>query len=222
MKYSAVIFDMDGVLIDSEAGYNRADERMFARLGIPFGPEEIRAITGSSGTVIGPMIKGWHPQLKESAADLTQIYNDGLYESLRNDVSALAEGVDEWIARLKKEGYALAIASSSTAKMVYYIAERFGLDKLMDAIVTGDEVEFGKPYPEIYLKCAGALGIDPADCLAVEDSTNGVRAAQAAGMHCAAFTGTNRHAMDLSFAEYTFPEFTGEWYERVLLSRVLP
>ena len=216
MKYKAVLFDMDGVLIDSEGGYNKADAALFTRLGIPFGRDEIAAVTGSSGGVIGPLIKSWHPHLPYTAQELCTLYLDAIFGSLKTDVDALVDGSMDWIVQLKAAGVKLGIGSSSSRDMVMFVADKFGLTPLMDTVVTCDDAERGKPWPDIYLQCAKNLSLDPHECLVIEDSTNGIRAAQAAGMDCAAFTGTNRHKLDVSAAKYRFDAFGAQSFEMIL------
>ena len=215
MKYKAVFFDMDGVLIDSESGYNKADAALFARLGIPFGREEIAAVTGSSGGVIGPLIKSWHPHLPYTAQQLCDMYLSAIFSSLKTDVDALIDGSLGWIERLKAVGAKLGIGSSSSREMVLYVVDKFGLAPLMDTVVTCDDAKRGKPWPDIYLRCAQNLGLASADCLVIEDSVNGIKASAAAGMDCAAFTGTNRHRLDLSAAKYQFAAFDEQSFDKI-------
>lgn len=207
MRYEAVLFDMDGVLIDSEPGYNQADRLLFERLGIPYGRREIEALTGISLKTIGGLLLGWHPELPYTDEQLVSMQAQCLLDSLKQGVTSLVPGAHDWISRLKKAGVKLAIGSSSTNDMVYYVARRFGLDTLMDTIVTCEDVSRAKPWPDIYLACADRLGVSPARCLVIEDSTNGIKAACAAGMPCAAFLGTNRHGLDTSQAQFSFAEF---------------
>ncbi len=203
----AVIFDMDGVLVDSELGYNHADAAMFSQLGLPFGPREIAGITGTAGVLVARIIKGWYPDLPETEEELVRMYMDGLFHSLSTEVHSLIDGVENWLKRLKAMDVKLAIASSSDDRMVHLVADRFSLRDYMEVIVTGDDVALTKPEPDLFLLAAEKLGVRPADCLVFEDSKNGIAAARAAHMTCAAYTGTNRHGMDLSAADWQFPAF---------------
>ena len=212
---TAVLFDMDGVLIDSEPGYNRADAAWCDKLGIPFGQKEITAITGSNDLVIGRLIKSWHPWLPFTEEELAAQYGDNLYASLVRDVTALIPGAEAWIRALARRGVRLAIGSSSTRRMVSHVVEAFGLGRWMDCVVTGDDVPLGKPHPDIYNLCAKQLGAAPDNCLVLEDSINGILAAHAAGMRVAAYTGTNRHGLDLSGADLQFDSFDAAHYQRL-------
>jgi len=215
MRFKAVIFDMDGVLIDSESGYNVSEKALFCSLGLPFGKRELDAITGSSGKEIGKQIKAWKPELPHTSDQLAKMYTDALLESLRENVKSLIPGAAEWIQKLSAQGVYLSVGSSSTDDMVYHVVRTFGLDPLMDAVVTCDCVQRAKPWPDIFLECARRMGVAPRDCLVIEDSTNGVRAARAAGMACAAFTGTNRHGLDLNEAELCFDAYDDEAFKRI-------
>jgi len=217
MRYKAVIFDMDGVLIDSEPGYNTSEKALFNSLGLPFGKRELDAITGSSGKEIGKQIKLWKPELPYTVDQLAKLYTDALLNSLRQNVKSLIPGAAEWISRLSAQGIYLSVGSSSTDDMVYHVVRTFGLDPLMDAVVTCDCVARGKPWPDIFIECARRMGVTPADCLVIEDSTNGVRAAHAAGMACAAFTGTDRHGLNLSEAELRFNAYDDLNFSRIFL-----
>ena len=200
MPIRAVVFDMDGVLIDSEPLYNKADAVLFASLGLPFGAEEIAAVTGVSHKVFGKWAKDRYRHLTQSEDELSRLYAENLLSALKTNDVAIEPGVLQWLARFQKQGVKLAIASSSTSEMVGHIVERFGFGQYMEAVITGSDVDLGKPYPDIFLKAAQRLGVPPCDCLAVEDSTNGIKAALSAGMTCLAYTATNRHGLDQSKA----------------------
>lgn len=207
LNFKAVLFDMDGVLIDSEPLYNEADTQLFASLGLPFGQREIAAITGVSHRVFGKQMLDWYPNLPYGEEELRRMYVDGLLTALKGGNVQLEPGVENWMKRLADNGVKMAISSSSVADMVYYVVERFGLHRYLSAVVTGSDVLLGKPHPDIFLKSAEALEIEPRDCLVIEDSTNGINAALAAGMTCAAYTATNRHDLDQSKAHQRFAAF---------------
>ncbi|MEG2377616.1 MAG: HAD family phosphatase [Clostridia bacterium] len=211
----AVIFDMDGVLVNSEPLYHLSDKKMFDRLGIPFTHEDVKGLVGVNSTEGARGILARHPQLTLSVSQLDAIYKDSLFEALStNDDLCLIAGVLDWIRRLKNDGFALAVASSSTAPMVAYIMERFGLNEYMGAVINGGMVEFAKPAPDIFLKAARAITAKPENCVVIEDSTNGIAAARAAGMKCLAYTGANVHGLDNSGADAHFDEYSNENYER--------
>ncbi len=203
----AVIFDMDGVLIDSEPSYNVAEAAMLAQFGLPFGPREITAITGASYRTLGQTIRGWLPDVKATDAEIQKMYLDGLLGALQQEVKTLIPGVLPFIQTLHKKGITMGIGSASHEKMVQYVVSHFGLTDYMSAIVTGTDTAVGKPAPDIFLLAAERLGVPPAECLVIEDSLNGVKAALAAGMTCVAFLGTAHHGFDLSMAHLSIDSY---------------
>ncbi len=215
MNYDAVLFDMDGVLIDSEPGYNKANAAFFQELGLPFGSREIAATTGATGPVIADLILQWKPELPLTKQELVDRYTASIFSALRETVSALIPGAYDWIRRLRGAGTKLAIGSSSTYEMVLYVADRFGLTESMDTIVTCRDAARGKPFPDIFLTCCQRLAVPPSRALVIEDSRNGVRAAAAAGCPCAAFLGTNRYGIDVSAADFSFSAFDSESFLRL-------
>jgi beta-phosphoglucomutase-like phosphatase (HAD superfamily) len=217
--FKAVLWDMDGVLIDSEPGYNRADAAWFADLGLPFGREEILAITGANAQYIARWLKARHPHLTLTEEELVRGYTDNLYASLTRDVTGLIDGVSDWLDWLEERGVLCAIGSSATRRVADYVADTFGLRARMGCIVTGDDVENAKPAPDIYLRCAERLGVAPGDCLVVEDSVNGVWAGLSAGMSVLAYTGTNRHGVNLSEAMFHVERYDRASFDRVFKGR---
>lgn len=191
----AIIFDMDGVLIDSEKYYNESDKETFAPLGIEVDEELITKLTGSSYKTFPALVRGLNSEITMTDDELISYYSNNLLEASKK-VTSLINGVAEWIERFRGMGLKLALGSASQSMIVDDIIKRFGLD--MDAVVTSNDVEAGKPSPDIFLECARRLDVNPADCIVIEDSENGVKAAINAKMTCVAFLGTQYHDFDLS------------------------
>ena len=215
MKWKAVLFDMDGVLIDSEPGYHRVNKVFFENLGLPFTQKEVSSITGSTAPVIAEKILTWKPDLPYSIEELSASYIENLFSSLKTDVHQLIPGATDWMDRLIAFDIKLGIGSSSSYGMVHYITERFDLDRRMDTIVVNEDVKRGKPDPEIYLKCCQNLGLHSSEALVIEDSRNGILAAKAAGCMCAAFLGTHQEGMDVSMADLSFPAFDNASFSNI-------
>ena len=215
----AIVFDMDGVLIDSEPIYFRANGQMFAKLGVPFGEREITAMTGANRLTVAQHIVGWHPHLAPRRDEIADLYENSLYEGLRAEATGLFPGVLPWIIKAKDKGMKIAIGSSSSSRMVSFVADTFGLTHLMDSIVTGEMVQQGKPAPDIYLRVSEELGLPPGDCAVIEDSPNGLKAGRAAGMLCVAFHGTNRNHFDLSACDASMDAYTDETLDLVIQTR---
>lgn len=211
----AVIFDMDGVLVDSEPLYYRADQKMFADLGVPFTKEDVHGLVGVNSRAGAAGILKRHPELCYSLEEMDAIYRASLLNALKtSEELCLIPGVFNWVKQLRADGYRVAVASSSTAPMVAYIMERFGLDQMMDAVINGEMVRVAKPDPEIFLLAAQKIDVRPEHCTVIEDSTFGIRAAKAAGMRCLAYTGANVHNLNNSEADDRFDVYHAENYKK--------
>lgn len=176
----AVVFDMDGTLIDTERVCRTAWSRASAELGAPLPDWMLHAFVGCS-------LPNARIMLMEEFGDETLIDNmfermfELFHEGCAKDLEPRA-GAGEALEELKAEGYTLALATSSYREASIEKMKRFGFFPYFEASVFGDEIERAKPEPDIYLKAAEHLSVEPAACVAVEDSFNGVRAAHAAGM----------------------------------------
>ncbi|MBS5957666.1 MAG: HAD family phosphatase [Clostridiales bacterium] len=196
----AVIFDMDGVLIDSEGVYLNY-QLAFARAKNP-------AVTMEQ---LYPMVGATK---KDSWEVVERAVNNGqTWEELRSEFRKkdIYEEIDyrelyrkeatEVLNTLKNEGYKLALASSTHLELVERVLNENGIRNLFETVVSGNQFKKSKPDPEIYLYTASCLGVKPEECLAVEDSTIGITAAHRAGMKIAAMI-DERYGFDQSLADY--------------------
>lgn len=174
----AVIFDMDGLMIDSERVWQAQWPDVLAKFGLVYKEGLKEACTASSGAVFEGIVRGFYPD-----ADVAGIREE-LWESAGR---ALARGVDakpglhELMDWLDENHVPRAIASASDVPLIRRNMHNIGLDGRFDAIVSGDMVSRGKPFPDIFLLAAERLGVDPARTLVLEDSNPGIRAASAGG-----------------------------------------
>jgi HAD superfamily hydrolase (TIGR01509 family) len=171
---------MDGVLVDGEPLHFEAVNRLLA--------EEEKSISLQEylpymGTKAGwrEMIEQFH--LKKTYDDYAPRYSDLVVEAYRAHAEPLP-GAVELVRRVRSGGLPVGLASSSIRRWVDACLERLGLGASFDAIVSGDDVEHGKPAPDIYLLAASRLGVDASRCLALEDAPAGIQSAHAAGMAC--------------------------------------
>ena len=201
----AVLWDMDGVLIDSEPGYNQTIGEMLNSLGYEYGEEEIMKTTGASYKDVAGALG-----LKEPAEEIERLYIEALLRSLRVNVTELIPGVSEFLDWLQQRNIKMALGTSSPLVSVELVIEKFSLHKWISVMVTGSDVDKGKPAPDIYLRCAELLSAAPEECLVVEDSANGIKAGKNAGMWVCAFTGAQHHAFDLSQADFELKSFGPE------------
>ena len=180
----AVIFDMDGVMIDSEPLWEKAERILLGKRGIDYTPDYRDKIVGLNQNDSGALLIETF-NLDESVVD---IINErvkiltGIYEKELKTVEGLLPLLDE----IKEQGIPLAVASSSPMRLIKFVLNMFSLNDYFDVLVSGECIENGKPHPDIYLEAARQLGVEPSECLAIEDSINGVLSAKSAGMVCIA------------------------------------
>ncbi len=180
MKYKAILFDMDGVLIDSEWLMRDAAIQALAEHGVQAKHEDFREFTGMGedrfvGGVAEKYGLKYETYMKEKAYDY-------FGQRVMNETE-VPEGVKEMLETLHGRGVKLAVCSAADRRKVLYNLKAIGVSQdLFKAIVTGSDVERKKPAPDIYLKGAEAVGEAPADCLVVEDALSGIQAAHTAGM----------------------------------------
>ena len=181
MKYQAILFDMDGVLIDSEWLMRDAAIQALAEHGVHAKHEDFLEFTGCGedrfvGGVAEKYGLTYDVSMKARAYDFF-----GQRVLQETDVP---EGVKEMIETLHRRGLKLAVCSAADRRKVLYNLMAIGVkEETFGAFVTGSDVERKKPFPDIYLKGAKRLGVEPENCLVVEDAVSGIQAAHAAGMH---------------------------------------
>ncbi|MEX0749299.1 MAG: HAD family phosphatase [Dehalococcoidia bacterium] len=179
--FRGVIFDMDGVLTDSEPAFFEAISDVLARYGTSVGTEEYAQFIGSATPITwGGLIK--LKQLPVALDDVIEEYEAPLMERLRRPRSPLP-GARELIDRLKSRGVPIGLCTASYSRWVDAILHAAGLDGLFDAISAAEMVEHTKPNPAPYVLAASKLGLAPRECVAIEDSVNGVTSALRAGTH---------------------------------------
>jgi HAD superfamily hydrolase (TIGR01509 family) len=188
-QIEAVVFDMDGVLVDTEHLWDEVREGLTAEWGGRYTPEAQRAMMGMSS-------REWSRYLHEVVGlrEPPDVINEEVVRRMlaRYEVELpVVPGAVGAVRRLAEGGFRLALASSSNRELIDTVLRRLGLAALFEVTVSSEEVSRGKPAPDVYLEAAGRLGVDPARCAAVEDSASGIRAAHAAGMRVIAYP--NRH-----------------------------
>lgn len=181
----AVIFDMDGVLVDSEALINAAAIAMFRENGLVVQPHDFLPFVGAGeDRYIGGVAKHYSFSLDVPAAKQRtyEIYLDLVPTRLN-----VFPGVKELLHDCRQAGLLLAVASSADLIKVRANLETIGLPiKFWDTVITGEDVTHKKPAPDIFLAAAARIGVPPEACVVVEDAVNGVQAAKSAGMRCVA------------------------------------
>ena len=196
----AVLFDMDGVLVDTERQICLAAIQMFKELGVVALPDDFLPFVGTGeNRYLGGVAEkyGVHIDIEAAKRRTYHIYGEIVHGKLEP-----LTGVREFITACRAKGIKTAIATSADLTKMEINLREIGLPaETFDATVNGLEVAHKKPSPEIYLTAARKVGIEPRRCLVVEDAINGVQAAKAAGMYCLALT-TSFNAKQLSQADW--------------------
>ncbi len=203
----AIIFDMDGVIIDSEPLHLQADSETFIRHGIAIPSSAWNDIFGMKSEDGLRVILGRYGTGTEDLALFAGEKRTRYFE-LADSGLKLIPGVEAFISSCIDQSLPLAVATSGLAAYQLPYLERFGLRTLFDVIVTGDDVTHGKPHPEPYLLAASRLGIPPSECLVIEDADNGIRSAKAAGCVTVGITTTMSHeALSAAGADFVIGSF---------------
>lgn len=181
----AVIFDLDGVIVDTEHVWDEVRDQLTRDWGGAYTPGAQRAMMGMSST---EWSRYMHEELgvREAPETISAEVVRRLLDRYRADLPLLP-GAVEAVRRLADAGLTLGVASSSNRPLIDTVLAGAGLAGLFAATVSSEEVARGKPAPDVYLEAARRLAASPAKCTAVEDSSNGLRAAHAAGMRVLAF-----------------------------------
>lgn len=203
----AVIFDMDGVLVDSEPLHYEVNKvTVQERFGIDLNYEYYKQYIGST------VMYMWEKIIKDfsiegyTAKELFDLSEEVKERLVDEKGYPEVQGVVSFVKSLAKK-YKLAVASSSALVNIEKNVKKLGISEDFDVLVTGLSVKSPKPAPDIFLKAAAELLVNPNECIVVEDSSNGVRAAKAAGMACIGFLNPSSGDQDLSAADYLFEAF---------------
>lgn len=211
----AVIFDMDGVIIDSEPMHKKAYQDMFDEVGIEVSAEHYESFTGQSTINICKHLCE-HFNLQQDPESLVAIKRKH-YKNLFNENSdfGLIEGALDLIKDYHRNGLKLVLASSASMTGINQIFERFNLDQYFITKLSGGDLKQSKPHPEIFIKAAEATGYSKEECIVIEDSTNGVRAANGAGIFCVGFDSFHSKNQDYSKANMVIDSFKAISFDRI-------
>ena len=203
-----VIFDMDGVIVDTEPVHRYAYYKQFSELDIEVSEEMYTSFTGFSTRNTFQTLKGFFPTIEFGVEELIQrkrsIFNDAF--DTKEDLYLL-EGVEDLIKDLYANGIQLILASSASKVTIDRVFTRFNLHQYFSAIVSGEDFPQSKPNPAIF-EHAASLSIAPKEnCIIIEDSTNGVKAAKGAGIFCIGYRSQNSKGQDLSEASLVVDHF---------------
>ncbi|WP_319542902.1 HAD family phosphatase [uncultured Pseudodesulfovibrio sp.] len=200
-QLGAALFDMDGVLFDSEPIHEKIFIEFAAELGFVCPPDEYRQLIGTSS------VSQWRLMKDKYGLNATpQELSDAKMEHYKTFLGATKgllpiPGIVSLLDDLQMQNIPFALASSNTTDVIEATLSAIGLNTMLTTRVGGNDVPQAKPAPDIFLLAAEKLGVSPADCVVIEDSTNGVLAAKNAGMRCIGFDNPNSPGQELSKAD---------------------
>ncbi len=212
----AVLFDMDGVIVDTEPLHCKAYYKMFAAVDISVSDALYESFTGQSTISICRQLCKLF-KLTEAPETLVQLKRDFFKNLFFNDDSLdLIDGVLELIKDYHKKGLTLVLASSASMVTINNVFEKFDLNKYFIAKLSGADLKASKPHPEIFLKAAMASGFAKEECMVIEDSSNGIAAANAAEIFCVGFKSPHSKNQIYDQADLLISSFGEIGYEKIL------
>ncbi|MBZ5857056.1 hexitol phosphatase HxpB [Flavihumibacter profundi] len=183
MIQKAVIFDMDGLLIDSEPYWQEAGVETLSLFGVQLTPEQYHSSTGLRTIEwIDHWFRYFGIDLSKAPDAIRQI-EESAVEKIRLSATPM-DGVEHIINFFLKKNYKIGLASSSPMKMIDVVVNKLGIGPFLNSISSAGELDYGKPHPQVFINCAEALETSPFHCVCFEDSFNGMIAAKAAKMKC--------------------------------------
>jgi len=211
----AVLFDMDGVIVDTEPLHFKAYHQMFDDVSIYVSEDLYKTFTGKSTLEIcNTLCENF--QLTKSPEELVAIKRKHFEYLFNNDRDLqLLDGVLELIKDYHKHQLTLILASSASMPNINRIFKRFDLDQYFKAKLSGADLKASKPHPEIFIKAAEASGFEKHECIVIEDSTNGIEAAKSAGIFCVGFKSPHSIHQDYSKADMVISAFSEIHYELI-------
>jgi HAD superfamily hydrolase (TIGR01509 family) len=211
-----VIFDMDGVIVDTEPVHHYAYNTHFKQLNIDVSPEMYASFTGNSTKNIFERLKEQF-NLEHDVQHLVEtkrnLFNDA-FDS-KADLYLL-DGVEDLIKDLHSNGIQLVLASSSAKVTINRIFDRFGLHRYFSHIVSGEDFPKSKPHPAIFQHAAFLAQTPVENCIVIEDSTNGIKAAKAAGIYCIGYDSFHSKMQDYSLADRVISNFSELNYKKIV------
>ncbi|MEH6705012.1 HAD family hydrolase [Galbibacter orientalis] len=206
------IFDMDGVIVDSEPAHKEILKKVFEELSLDFSDAYHQTLVGMAAIPMWEKIK-LDFDIETNARELMNFHKEFLFIEMNAQSVEAVPGVLDFLQQLKTLDFRISLASSSSIKLIEQFINNLEITSYFDYLVSGENVVRSKPNPDIFLKVADNYKVDPARFLVIEDSRNGVKAAKAAGMTCIGFKNVNSGNQDLSSADIivdSFAELTSE------------
>ncbi|MBL7472542.1 HAD family hydrolase [Robertkochia sediminum] len=201
-----LIFDMDGVLVNSEPFHKEVLLDVFKRRSLVMSDAYYSSLVGMANRAIWEKAKTDF-DLEEPVPDLMHTHMERLFDMLEDRDIPQPEGMPELLQRLRQSDIRCSLASSSPMRLINAFTDRLGIDDLLDHKVSGEDLERSKPFPDIFLRVSALYGVAPEHFWVIEDSGHGVRAAVAAGMKCIGYINPDSGAQDLGPAHMKIDHF---------------
>jgi beta-phosphoglucomutase family hydrolase len=211
----AVIFDLDGVIAETEHIHIQAEKQAMLKYGVKISEDELHQYTGTTAKqMFTELIRKY--KLNTTFDKIFKEKEKILFKLLEKDVQP-TKGVIELLCELKQMKLKLGIASSSHKRLINYILRRLEIRHLFDSVIGAEDITHSKPNPEIFLMCAKTLNANPVECLVVEDAKLGVEAAKTAEMKCLGYRNPSSGKQDLSKADLITDDLSKLDIQKLLL-----
>lgn len=211
----AVLFDMDGIIIDSEPIHQKAFYSAFKELKLTVPKAFYESFTGKSTINVCQQLCEEY-NLSISPEDFVQLKRNYFYKIFDNDPTvSLIDGVLELIQNYNENGLKLVVASSSAMKNINRVFDRFDLNKYFTGKISGADLKESKPNPEIFIKAAEMTGFSKKECMVIEDSTCGIQAAYSADIFCVAFKSPNSKNQVYSKANLVIDDYKDIYFKNL-------
>lgn len=207
---------MDGVVVNTEPIGYRANQELYKSLNITVPDEVYGTFIGNSDKMIVQKLKDLYPiaLTHEELLDEKYKYYFNAFDTAED--LALLPGVKDLIIDLHKNGMRLLLASSASNKKIEKVFARFGLHQYFDHTISGEDFEESKPNPAIFLEAVARSGFQKDECIVIEDSTNGIKAAKAAGLYCIGYNSGHTMGQDTSLADMVITDFSQLNYNKIM------
>ncbi len=207
LEFDSVIFDMDGVLVNSEPFYIKVEQKNFKKLGLNVTHEEHVTYQGTATDLMWKKVIAKHG-LSQTIEELVEMSNSLVTPYFKSlETIDPMPGVEKLVKYLYNKNIPIALASSSYPEVINIILQKTGLKKYFKAIIDSQMAGSSKPEPGIFLLAAKKLDVRPQRCVVIEDSTNGIKAAKSAGMVCIAFAGPGSEHQNQQEADWIIKDF---------------
>ncbi len=205
-KIEAVIFDMDGVIIDSEEIWKRAENEVFSSVGVKLSDELCKITEAMTTSEVTSFWFEKYPWENKSLDEIEQRVINRVAHLIAEEGKAI-DGIEKLIKNLKAKGYKIGLATNSPSCLIPVVLEKLALNKYFDATSSAEHEPEGKPSPFVYLSTAEKLNIKPENCIAIEDSHSGLLAAKKAGMKAVIIDANNLYHKKIEIADYEIDDY---------------